>query len=61
VKGVLGIDGRHLHLTMMPKLRPAFLLLGVALPALLLTACNTTRGVGQDIKSIGRAIERAAD
>jgi predicted small secreted protein len=30
-------------------------------PAMLLSACNTTKGVGQDIKSVGKAIERAAD
>lgn len=31
------------------------------LPAILLTACNTTRGVGRDVKSVGGAIERTAD
>ncbi|MBF6601661.1 MAG: Entericidin EcnA/B family protein [Sphingorhabdus sp.] len=29
--------------------------------ALLLGACNTVRGVGDDIKSVGRAGERAID
>jgi predicted small secreted protein len=43
------------------RIRAATLLAALALPALLLPGCNTTRGVGQDIKSIGRAIERAAD
>ncbi len=31
------------------------------LPAMLLAACNTTKGVGRDVKSVGKAIERAAD
>jgi len=30
-------------------------------PALLLSGCNTTKGIGQDIKSVGKTIERAAD
>lgn len=34
------------------------LLLGAAL---LLTACNTTRGIGRDVKSVGQAIEKAVD
>lgn len=32
----------------------------LALVPLLLAGCNTTRGVGQDVKSVGKAIERAA-
>ena len=28
---------------------------------MVLSACNTVRGVGQDIRSVGRGIERAAD
>ena len=31
------------------------------LPALLLAGCNTTRGSGRDVKSVGGAIERAVD
>ena len=31
------------------------------LPALLLSGCNTTRGIGRDVKSVGTAIERAVD
>lgn len=27
--------------------------------ALALTACNTTKGVGRDVKSVGGAIEKA--
>ncbi len=34
------------------------LLLGVAV---VLTACNTTRGIGRDVKSVGQAIEKAVD
>lgn len=30
-------------------------------PALLLAACNTTKGIGRDIKSVGDTIEDAAD
>jgi predicted small secreted protein len=37
---------------------PIALLLGAAL---LLTACNTTRGIGRDVKSVGQAIEKAVD
>jgi predicted small secreted protein len=28
---------------------------------LLLTACNTVRGVGRDLESVGDAVERTAD
>jgi predicted small secreted protein len=38
--------------------RAAILLL---VPALLLAGCNTTRGIGKDVKSVGTAIERAVD
>jgi predicted small secreted protein len=31
------------------------------LALLALTACNTTAGVGRDLKSVGNAIERAAN
>lgn len=31
------------------------------LPAVLLAGCNTTRGIGRDVKSVGGAIERAVD
>lgn len=33
----------------------------VLVPALLLAGCNTTRGIGRDVKSVGTAIERAVD
>lgn len=29
--------------------------------AVLLAGCNTTRGIGRDVKSVGGAIERAVD
>lgn len=31
------------------------------IPALLLAGCNTTRGIGRDVKSVGTAIERSVD
>lgn len=27
----------------------------------LLTACNTVRGVGRDVQSVGKAVERTSD
>ena len=29
--------------------------------ALALSACNTAKGVGRDVKSVGTAVEKAAD
>ena len=43
---------------MMTRLTLAALVL---VPALLLAGCNTTRGIGRDVKSVGTAIERAVD
>jgi predicted small secreted protein len=43
---------------MMTRLQLAAFLL---VPALLLAGCNTTRGIGRDVKSVGTAIERAVD
>ena len=40
------------------KTLTAFLVTGVALMA---TACNTVKGVGQDLESAGDAAERAAN
>ncbi|SMF78706.1 entericidin A/B family lipoprotein [Allosphingosinicella indica] len=38
------------------------ILLCTAISTILLTAaCNTVRGVGQDVSSVGRTVERAAD
>jgi predicted small secreted protein len=33
----------------------------VLVPAVLLAGCNTTRGIGRDVKSVGTAIERSVD
>lgn len=33
----------------------------VAWAPIVLTACNTTEGVGKDVKSLGRGIEDTAD
>ncbi len=38
----------------------AFALLAVALGVSTLGACNTTKGVGRDVQSAGRGVERAA-
>jgi|KBSSwiStaDraftv2_1062776.scaffolds.fasta_scaffold524438_2 predicted small secreted protein len=39
------------------KTATILLLLG----ATLLTACNTVRGVGRDVQSVGRAVEKSSD
>jgi len=40
----------------------SFIMIALALASsALLSGCNTMRGVGQDVKSAGSAIERAAD
>lgn len=46
---------------MTPTSKRAIALAAILLPAIVLTACNTTRGVGRDIKSVGKAIERTVD
>lgn len=33
----------------------------ISMAAMMTTACNTIQGVGQDIESAGKAIEKAAD
>lgn len=33
----------------------------IAASAMLLSACNTVRGVGQDVESVGNAVEKTAD
>ncbi len=45
----------------MTSIRQILILLAFALAALSLNACNTTRGVGQDIEAAGGAIEEAAE
>ncbi len=37
------------------------LLMGLLLPLAALPACNTVEGVGEDMQSGGRAVERTAD
>lgn len=41
--------------------RIATLMTGAAIIAIGLSACNTVEGVGQDVKSTGKAIEKTAD
>jgi predicted small secreted protein len=36
-------------------------LVAIVLSTLLLVACNTTKGVGQDIEAVGSGIESSAD
>lgn len=38
-----------------------YTLLALLTIPLMLTACNTTKGVGRDLKSAGSEIEKAAD
>ena len=42
----------------MPRLRP---LLCLVLAVVFLSGCNTVRGIGQDVKKAGEAVEDAAD
>ncbi|MFY8094094.1 MAG: entericidin A/B family lipoprotein [Niveispirillum sp.] len=41
-------------------MKRALILATLALPSLSLSACNTVEGVGKDIKSAGKAIEKSA-
>lgn len=41
--------------------RTSLMALALAALTLTITACNTVKGVGEDIKSVGRAGERALD
>jgi predicted small secreted protein len=42
-------------------IRKTILIAALAALSLSATACNTVKGVGEDIKSVGRAGERAID
>lgn len=42
-------------------MKRALILTTLALTALSLCACNTVEGVGKDIKSAGKAIEKSAE
>lgn len=44
-----------------PMIRKLFAAATLAALALTSTACNTVEGVGEDIKSVGRAGKRAID
>jgi predicted small secreted protein len=43
------------------KAAPLTLLALAALASILLTACNTTKGAGQDIKAAGTGIQNSAE
>lgn len=42
-------------------MRKAGIVALLLMPALLLAGCNTTRGIGKDVKSVGKAIEKSVD
>lgn len=42
-------------------MKRALIIASLALAALSVTACNTVEGVGKDIKSAGKAIEKSAN
>ena len=42
-------------------MRTRITLAAILLPALLLAGCNTTQGVGRDVKSVGKTIEKAGN
>lgn len=42
-------------------MRTRITLAAILLPALLLAGCNTTKGVGRDVKSVGKTIEKAGN
>lgn len=46
---------------MLATLRLAVTLLALSMAMPLLTACNTTAGVGQDVSATGHALTNAAD
>ena len=37
------------------------LFLGLIIPALLMTGCNTIRGIGEDLEAAGEAIQRQSE
>lgn len=41
--------------------RKIFIVFGIAAMTLTTAACNTVKGVGEDIQSVGRAGEKAID
>jgi predicted small secreted protein len=44
-----------------PELLTALIIVGLATSGALLTACNTTEGVGEDVEAAGDAIDDAAE
>ncbi len=42
-------------------MKHALIIASLAIASLSLSACNTVEGVGKDIKSAGKAIEKSAD
>jgi predicted small secreted protein len=42
-------------------IRSVLILLGSAIAAATISSCNTVRGVGSDVKTAGRGIERTVD
>ncbi len=42
-------------------MRATSLLASLLVPVILLAGCNTTKGVGRDVKSVGKTIEKAGD
>ena len=42
-------------------IRTALILLASALASATFSSCNTARGIGTDVRSAGRGIERASD
>lgn len=42
-------------------MKHALIIASLAFAALSVSACNTVEGVGKDIKSAGKAIEKSAD
>ncbi len=42
-------------------MRKLLIMLGLAAFSLMATGCNTISGVGQDVESVGEAVEEAAE
>jgi len=50
-----------MNLQTMKWIQFALLLSALALPVAALTGCNTTKGVGKDVESVGEEIQDEAD
>jgi len=42
-------------------MRPTTAFAAILVPIILLAGCNTTKGVGRDVESVGKTIEKAGD